>query len=224
MSNPNNPNTSQTTGAALLPPNLFGNTQGLDAIVQELAGVVNGLAAGGDGGPALDATVQLTQELRQTQSKAETQSAAVQENTRAVDQNTTTRGSGGESTLSKVGGAIGSALGSGLGLSPLFSGILKLFGGENQDASTVEPLLKFSLPDSVDLQAGVYLSQGGKPFGIDYGQGEQPRPVTSAPAQITVQVQAMDSKSFLDHSDDIARAVRQAMLETSVLSDVIREA
>jgi hypothetical protein len=44
------------------------------------------------------------------------------------------------------------------------------------------------------------------------------------PTQITVQVQAMDSQSFLDHSNDIALAVRQAMLETSVLNDVIREA
>ena len=42
--------------------------------------------------------------------------------------------------------------------------------------------------------------------------------------QITVQVQAMDSQSFLDHSNDIALAVRQAMLESSVLNDVIREA
>jgi len=37
-------------------------------------------------------------------------------------------------------------------------------------------------------------------------------------------VQAMDSKSFLDHSADIAMAVRQAMLESSVLNDVVREA
>ena len=58
--------------------------------------------------------------------------------------------------------------------------------------------------------------------------GGLPRPVpaTSASAsttQITVQVQAMDSQSFLDHSDDIALAVRQAMLQSTVLNDVIRE-
>jgi hypothetical protein len=39
-----------------------------------------------------------------------------------------------------------------------------------------------------------------------------------------VQVQAMDSQSFLDHSGDIAMAVRQAMLQSSVLNDVVREA
>jgi hypothetical protein len=34
----------------------------------------------------------------------------------------------------------------------------------------------------------------------------------------------MDSRSFFDHSNDIALAVRQAMLESSVLNDVVREA
>ena len=52
-------------------------------------------------------------------------------------------------------------------------------------------------------------------------KGEVAVPAPST--QITVQVQALDSQSFLDHSHDIAQAVRQAMLETSVLNDVIRE-
>jgi hypothetical protein len=41
------------------------------------------------------------------------------------------------------------------------------------------------------------------------------------PIQITVQ--AMDSRSFLDHSDDIARAVREAMLHSHSLNDVVGE-
>ena len=66
---------------------------------------------------------------------------------------------------------------------------------------------------------------GGQAFAVDNPQGGLPRPAqTAAPAQITVQVQAMDSRSFLDHSADIAMAVRQAMLESSVLNDVVREA
>ena len=51
----------------------------------------------------------------------------------------------------------------------------------------------------------------------------QPAASASTPTQITVQVQAMDSQSFLDHSNDIAQAVRQAMLESTTLNDVIRE-
>jgi len=42
-------------------------------------------------------------------------------------------------------------------------------------------------------------------------------------AQIVVNVQAMDSRSFLDHSQDIAQAVREAMLNMHALNDVVSE-
>ena len=53
------------------------------------------------------------------------------------------------------------------------------------------------------------------------------RPVPSAapvyaPA-VTVQVQAMDSRSFLDHSNEIARAVREAILNSHALGSVVSE-
>ncbi len=110
----------------------------------------------------------------------------------------------------------------GLGLGPLISGIASLFGGGG-GTSELPALQKFALPPAVQEQAGIYESSPTSAFGVDYGQGNAARPVTQAP-QITVQVQAMDSQSFLDHSNDIALAVRRAMLESSVLSDVIREA
>ena len=78
-------------------------------------------------------------------------------------------------------------------------------------------------PLPINLDAG-FSEAGGGAFGVDAAQGGSPRAMSSAPApQITVQVQAMDSRSFLDHSQEIAMAVRQAMLETTVLNDVIRE-
>jgi hypothetical protein len=40
-------------------------------------------------------------------------------------------------------------------------------------------------------------------------------------AQITVNVQAMDSQSFLDHSNEIAQAVRAAMLNSNSINDVV---
>jgi hypothetical protein len=46
---------------------------------------------------------------------------------------------------------------------------------------------------------------------------------SSAAHQITVNVQAMDAQSFLDHSNDIAQAVRQAMLNLSSINDVVNE-
>ena len=41
--------------------------------------------------------------------------------------------------------------------------------------------------------------------------------------QITVNVQAMDARSFLDRSSDIALAVRDAMLNLNSINDVVNE-
>jgi hypothetical protein len=126
---------------------------------------------------------------------------------------------------SPVASTLLDVFGAGLGLSPLISGIASLLGGGSSGSNPVpDPLIKFALPPSIQVNAGVSES-GGAAFAVDHPQGGIPRAVpVSAPAQITVQVQAMDSKSFLDHSTDIAMAVRQAMLESSVLNDVVREA
>lgn len=138
-------------------------------------------------------------------------------------------GQGSESALEEAarGSAIApvlSGIGSGLGLAPLILGIARLFGGG--ESKELPPLMEFALPSPVRVNAGVSDHAEGGPFLIDYAQGESPRVrrTQAEPAPITVQVHAMDSRSFLDHSADIAQAVRQAMLESSVLNDVIREA
>ena len=130
--------------------------------------------------------------------------------------------SGGDSS-GPVASTVLNVFGAGLGLSPLISGIASLLGGSGSNPAP-DPLMKFVLPPSIQVNAGVS-ERGGAAFAVDHPQGGLPRPApVSQPAQITVQVQAMDSKSFLDHSGDIAMAVRQAMLESSVLNDVVREA
>ena len=48
-------------------------------------------------------------------------------------------------------------------------------------------------------------------------------PATGAAPQITVNVQAMDARSFLDRSNDIAAAVRDAMLNMNSINDVVNE-
>ncbi len=95
------------------------------------------------------------------------------------------------------------------------------FGGGDSSAPAALPTYMAPLP--INLDAG-FSEGGGGAFGVDAAQGGAPRAMTnSSSPQITVQVQAMDSQSFLDHSGDIALAVRQAMLQSSVLNDVIRE-
>jgi hypothetical protein len=44
-----------------------------------------------------------------------------------------------------------------------------------------------------------------------------------ASPQISVNIQAMDSQSFLDHSGEIAQAVRQAMLSLNSINDVMND-
>ena len=185
----------------------------------EAATALFGKAAQGSNA-AGDPMLQVAQHLQKLYSTNETLIEATKASTQAVKQSGGT--AGGESVLGTIGKSLQSVFGSGLGLSPLISGIASLFGGGGE-TSELAPVVKFALPPSVQAQAGILESSPTASFGVDYGQGGVVRPATQAP-QITVQVQAMDSQSFLDRSHDIALAVRRAMLESSVLSDVIREA
>ncbi len=162
-----------------------------------------------------DGLSSLTEQIGSLASVQQSQISATQDNTQALGQNSTTKGSG-SSTAGTVGGIASSVLGS--GLSPIISGLLSVFGGgSTQNLSAPAP---FSLPPSVNYQAG--LTGTGQVAPVDSGQSGQPRTqsANSAP-QVTVQVTAMDSQSFLDHSDDIANAVKTALLNSHSLSDVI---
>jgi hypothetical protein len=99
---------------------------------------------------------------------------------------------------------------------PLVSLFSSFGGGQSQQPA---PLVPFALPPSLNL-ASTTNNQN-----VSWGENGLPRSAgssgSSAGQQITVQVQAMDSQSFLDHSDDIAQAVRQAMLNMNSINDVI---
>jgi hypothetical protein len=119
--------------------------------------------------------------------------------------------------------AAGSILG-GFTLSPIVRGLMSLFGGGGDDSAPA-PLAKYVAPPSISVSGGLTDGASG-PVGIDYGQNGQPRAMMnsgSSQTQVTVNIQAMDSRSFLDRSDDIARAVKRAMLESSSLNDVVSE-
>jgi hypothetical protein len=142
-------------------------------------------------------------------------------NTQAVTQNTSTRDT--TSVLSTIGTLASSLTGGALSLSPILSGLLHLFGGGTSNAPP--PLAKFSLLPSMAFQAANVT--GPQTAGVDFSQGGTPRVIgsasPSASQQITIQVQAMDSRSFMDHSQDIATAVREAMLNMHALNDVISD-
>jgi hypothetical protein len=216
---------------SLLPSSAVSN-QSRQSVLQELATTssAGGSSAGSANlggllpGPVQDVTEQITELARQTStlnSTQLTQVGATQDNTQAVTNNTTTK-SGGVSTASNIGNIVSGLLGNTLSLSPIISGLLSLFGGGG--TTTTAAATPFQLPPSVQSQAGLTAGSNGQVVPVDYGQSGQPRaPAATSSPQINIQVNAMDSKSFLDHSDEIAQAVRAAMLSSHSLNDVIAD-
>jgi hypothetical protein len=156
----------------------------------------------------------------------------------------TVRGSSNSSTSDSSGGTSAGMLilESGFGLAPLIGGLLGLFGGGGSSAPA--PLTKYAMPSALNIQAadtGQGLSnadydQTGMPRAYD-GAGNPPAGAAASgsgggqagpgsgasPSQITVSVQAMDARSFLDRSADIAAAVRDAMLNLNSINDVVTD-
>jgi hypothetical protein len=186
-----------------------------------------GVGVSSDDGDLSAALSQVGEQISQLQSAYQQQADLITANTQAVESNTSSKGG---SVASTVGGVASSLLGGGLGLlSPLISGIESLFGG----SSTPAPLPVYTPPPPVDisgiLQAAPSAAQASSAIG-----STSPAPAAQAPApaagsisqansapQITVNVNAMDSQSFMDRSTDIANAVREAMLNMHPINDVV---
>ena len=136
-------------------------------------------------------------------------------------------------TGNAVVSAVSKVFTSGLGLVPLVSGLLGLFGGGESEQPT--PLLKYAMPEKIYFQGA---DIGANILSADYDQMGMPRVYNPAPVattgtgeaskpsgapQVSVNVQAMDARSFLDHSTEIAEAVRQAMLNLNSINDVVND-
>lgn len=166
-------------------------------------------------------------------------SEAVSGNTAAVDQNTVAQGqSKAGSAVATLGKSVASIFTSGLGISPLIKSVVGLF--RSDQTPTEEPLVRYEAPSPVKIEAATLSGSGSLfPVGfapLSYGQHGLPQMAEGAyrdngasaatgsySPQVTVNVSAMDSRSFLDHSDDIARAVRDAMLNMHSLNDVVTD-
>jgi len=108
----------------------------------------------------------------------------------------------------------------GLGVAPLVGSLIGLFGGGEREEPA--PFVKYAMPASVNIEAA---ERGGRITMSDYDQTGMSRayqPAAASP-QITVNVQAMDARSFMDRSGDIALAVRDAMLNSNSINDVVND-
>jgi hypothetical protein len=135
----------------------------------------------------------------------------------------------GTGILSSLGNVAGGLLGGSFGLSPIVSGIMDLFGGGGQQ---IQALVPYTLPPSIQYEGGAGTSTGGATLPVDYGENGTIRTLGASstsnqagPAQSNIQitVNAMDSQSFLDNSTQIARAVREALLNSNSLGSVIAD-
>ncbi len=171
-----------------------------------------------------ETTEQLIRQLSELTSVARLQAESTDDNTRAVIENSLAKAT--SSPLSKageVGRSILSFLGGGLGLAPLLG---RLFGGQKEEEE-LPALPGYSLPKPIEVDAALssLTSLGIGP--VRYGQDGLPRPLQAGrpaeAASVTVHVQAIDSRSFMDHSSEIARAVREALLNAHSLNDVVSE-
>src|ERR1700678_3580061 len=153
----------------------------------------SGLAEGGNSDMTEQLT-SLTSQITSLTSIQQSQISALQDNTQAVTQNTSSKASTGSSVGSTVASAASSFLGGGLSsLSPLIGGLLSLFGGGGGQTLAVPS--PFMLPSPVQSNAGLTASAPGQVVPVSYGNTGQPRAQSSsAPAQVTVQVNAMDSQ------------------------------
>jgi hypothetical protein len=191
-----------------------------------------GVSSNGDLSTSLS---QAGQQIAQLQAVYQQQAALITANTQAIQGNTSSQS--GHSVTSTIGSAASGFLGGGglLGglLSPLISGIASLFGGNSAPA----PLPIYVPPSPVAIDGSLHsvtpsqtsvpsmyvppvstASSGASAANSGSSSGGTGQ---SAPTQVTVNVNAMDSQSFMDRSADIASAVREAMLNLHPINDVV---
>ena len=166
----------------------------------------------------------LRRQLSVAEETARKQSDIFERNTRAILDSSTrsTAGTVAREAVSTVRNA------GGLGVlgSPIIGLLSGLLGRRNETAAS--PLTPFSLPSSVSEDLGVPSTSQSGLAPVSYNaegvpRAPQPSAAAAPGANVIIQVQTMDSRSFLDNSDQIARAVREAMLHSHALNDVIGE-
>jgi hypothetical protein len=153
---------------------------------------------------------QAAQEIAQLTAQFQQQTTLIQANTQALQNNTGAHG--GQSTGSSVASGAEGFLGSALHfLSPVASGLLSLFGIGGSSAPA--PLPYYVAPPSVQMGDTLRTPAAASATPAATGGSSSP--------QVTVNVSAMDSQSFMDRSNDIASAVREAMLNLHPINDVV---
>jgi hypothetical protein len=107
-------------------------------------------------------------------------------------------------------------------LGPLWRGLFSLFGGGGGDQQEV-PLTRYTFPAATQTAVGATLRADGGTANLRtdaFGLSQ----ATPAPQQsINISIQALDARSIVDRSDDIAAALKQALLSNHEINDSLGE-
>lgn len=110
-------------------------------------------------------------------------------------------------------------------LNPI-AGLMSLFTGRKQAEAQLAAPVMSPRPPKRSVEYGLVASEGGAFRTVDTDERGRVRLLGNEgadPRQVVIQVQAMDSRSFLDHRDEIASAVKQALMESHGLGTVLGE-
>ena len=186
------------------------------------AGLFTASSGSGPGSDVGEQVAALSKHLNDLKLAQQLSLDSLNQNTQALVQNTITK-SGGSSSSSTASGLFSQIIGSTFAFSPIVKGLFSLFGGGGS-SQTAQPLVPFTLPASIRYEGPYSSANRGQVTGVDSGQNGTARVSGPAPTtNVQIQVSAMDSRSFLDHSADIAAAVREAILHSNSLNDVIAD-
>ena len=177
------------------------------------------VGASSNSGDLSNSLSQAGQQIAQLQSAYQQQVNLIAENTQAIQSNTSAQA--GHSSGGAIGHVASSLFGGALGfLSPLVSGIASLLGG---GSATPAALPIYTPPSPVSINAVVSAPPPQSSAAASSVSPSSPAGRQAPAPQITVNVNAMDSQSFMDRSNDIASAVRAAMLNMHPINDVVAE-
>jgi hypothetical protein len=121
------------------------------------------------------------------------------------------------------GGFLGSLLGGITKILPFVSTGLSLLSLFRRPREPQLELTPFREPAPLSVEVAANLRR------FDFGAEGTPRPIAPPPPaapppmQVTVNVNAIDSRSFMDHAPALAQAVREAMLHMHPINQVVRE-
>ena len=123
--------------------------------------------------------------------------------------------------INPAGGTSATNILTSLFLGPLLKGIFSLFGSGGEEPPPA--LTKFQFPGDIRTDASAGLRSDGENGAASYDAFGLSRQAPASQTSIHVSIQALDARSILDRSDDIAAALKQAMLSNHEINDHLGE-